>query len=110
VEPETFKDLYGIEEKDMDKAACGWVTVPFAVSHFTGQEQDSNCQYILHLPCPCALFLEVLTPNLMNLHTWLSFCFCSGHRFCQDQIRSVYGGRSKELKTFQRVIRNLEKG
>ncbi|KAH9576776.1 hypothetical protein CY35_01G181400 [Sphagnum magellanicum] len=53
VEPETFKDLYGIEEKDMDKAACG---------------------------------------------------------FCQDQIRSVYGGRSKELKTFQRVIRNLEKG
>jgi ribosomal protein L34E len=53
VEPETFKDLYGIEEKDMDKAACG---------------------------------------------------------FCQDQIRSVYGGRSKELKTFQRVIRNLGKG
>ncbi|CAM6069937.1 unnamed protein product [Sphagnum tenellum] len=53
VEPERFKDLYGIEEKDMDKVACG---------------------------------------------------------FCQDQIRSVYGGRSKELKTFQRVIRNLEKG
>jgi hypothetical protein len=66
--------------------------------------------YIALTPCPCALFLEVLTPDLMNLHTWLSFCFCSDHRFCRDQIRSVYGGRSKELKTFQRVIRNLEKG
>ena len=52
VEPAIFKALYGIEEKDMDKEACG---------------------------------------------------------FCQDQIRSVYGGRSKELKTFQRVIRNLKK-
>lgn len=52
VEPETFKVLYGIEEKDMDKEACG---------------------------------------------------------FCKDQIRSVYGGRSKELKTFQRVVRNLNK-
>lgn len=52
VEPEMFKALYGIEENDMDKEACG---------------------------------------------------------FCQDQIRSVYGGRSKELKTFQRVVRNLKK-
>ncbi|KAG0570499.1 hypothetical protein KC19_6G167000 [Ceratodon purpureus] len=52
VEPEMFKALYGIEEKDMDKEARG---------------------------------------------------------FCQDQIRSVYGGRSKELKTFQRVVRNLKK-
>jgi len=52
VEPDIFKALYGIEEKDMDKEACG---------------------------------------------------------FCQDQIRSVYGGRSKELKTFQRVVRSLKK-
>lgn len=52
VEPDVFKALYGIEEKDFGKEACG---------------------------------------------------------FCQDQIRSVYGGRSKELKTFQRVVRSLKK-
>lgn len=52
VEPDVFKALYGIEEKDMDKEACG---------------------------------------------------------FCQDQIRSVYGGRSVELKTFQRVVKSLKK-
>eukprot|EP00850_Spirogloea_muscicola_P011689 SM000073S21465 [mRNA] locus=s73:396546:397232:- [translate_table: standard] len=50
VEPEVFKDLYDVDEQDMDATACN---------------------------------------------------------FCRQSIRDVYGGRSKELKSFQRIIRTL---
>jgi hypothetical protein len=54
VEPGTFKDLYGIEEKDMDKAACGWVPVPllFHTSQDKNKIQTLNiyCTYPVHVP------------------------------------------------------------
>eukprot|EP00850_Spirogloea_muscicola_P015112 SM000113S24068 [mRNA] locus=s113:205538:206131:- [translate_table: standard] len=50
VEPEVFKDLYDVDEQDMDATACN---------------------------------------------------------FCMQSIRDVYGGRSKELKSFRRIIRTL---
>jgi Fe-S-cluster containining protein len=53
VEPETFKDLYGIEEKDMDKSACGWVPVPllFHTSQDKNKIQTVNiyCTYPFHV-------------------------------------------------------------